>query len=678
MLWLLYFLGCLGIAGAGVTARLLDADRERPDVTLGPIEAAAASVILAFFLGIALNWGLAPFHAIGRWTLLAGATVLALTGLAPLRRARARIVAGARAVAAADGMGLVGWVAVLAPLATWLVFAVWRGTLTPILNHDALSYHLPRALDIARTGTWHVLDVEDFRLASFPASYEMLLADVILLTGGDQATSLVGVLTYAAGVLVACAFAERRWGSGPLAWLTALVWAGTPLTLLQSVGHKSDTLEAVATVGVALWGARWAAEGGRTPLVLATLSAAVAIGVKATGVPLVAAALVGLAPFGLVARARAALRHPRAALGWVALAVAALALCGVVTYVTQWLRVGDPRLILQPDDPAAFATNMAPRYGAWSNLPTFLALAWLEPFSSDPKHVWVPWRHEAWTWPRYELYFSSFGALVSVLAVVAVVVLVAGPRRGRPGLPSLASLAGPAERRGAAAAFVVLVVLVINLRYHCDGIYVATCRYVMFVPLVVVEWGAARWLASLQRDALRVRLGQVALVVAGGVMVREGIDSALNDRFAPLSYLGFVVEHPGMRQSAFGQVRGETVVDTFAGPADRVFIDAGFGAWVYLAYGADLSRQVEIASPTPALRDEQIARADWVVVDRYWGVAWGSPGLTDLGKFDEYIDKGAADPRELGVLDALLVDPRFEFVYHDRAMHQLVLHRRSP
>ncbi len=692
MLTLCLFFVLTAAAGAALTARLSTLDGE--DAT-GPLEAVAAWCIVTLFVCTAIDWLLAPFHAVCTPALLAAATLAAGLGLPTLRRELApggRIREVGRAIARSADMGPLSWVLVVSPVALWLAFAAWRGSLTPILSHDALSYHLPRAADIARTGTWRYLPVEDFRLAWFPAAYEMLLADVLVLTGRDQATSLVGIFCYLAGIAIAAALGERRWGTGVLAWFTALVWAGTPLALLHSVGHKNDTLVCVEITGAAMWGARWAVRGGRFALCLATLSAALAIGAKVTGLALLPVALVVLGPFGLWTRLQTALRGPRAFLGWMVFAATAVTLAGIAPYAAHLLHSHDPPMILQIDDPAAFNDNRVPHYGDFTAIPRFLYGVLFEPFSSRDNSVWIPWRHAFWVWPAHELYCSSYGRIVSVFVAFIPFALFAS-RHMQP---------EPAWKREAALTAGVLgaaSVLLVAQRYHTDGFFAGMGRYLLFLPILAVEWGPARWIAgrataeqavSVWRPALRSasgdqdavpiprRLAIGALAIAAASFVRTAIDCGINDDFAPLSYVRALRDDTNThkREPVFLPVHAATILDRFAGPHERVLVDAGFGAWIYPAFGAELTRPLDYLSPRETERAAQLAQADWVIVDRYWGVMWGSPQLVDMG-VTENMGEGQADPRELGFAAQMTADRDFEVVFDDPRFHQLVLRRRA-
>jgi hypothetical protein len=224
-----------------------------------------------------------------------------------------------------------------------------------------------------------------------------------------------------------------------------------------------------------------------------------------------------------------------------------------------------------------------------------------------------------------------------------------------------------------AFAFVIL-----PTRYHTDGFFNGSARYLLFLPILAVEWGPARWVASL------VRRGKVGAVVAGATLLLASASfahtaylNAVNDNFAPLSYLQWLMANPGYHDPSFPPTHAANIVDEQAGPNDRVLVDEGFAAWIRPAFGPRLSRPLEYLSPYEGARAAQIDRADWVMIDHFWGVAWGAPEITDMGTARRYIECGQADPRELRFADAMLADPRFEVVFNSTLRHEIVLRRRG-
>src|SRR5690349_6912582 len=138
----------------------------------------------AFTIGaaswIASVWLLALVHLLDRPTMLARTfAVLAAAVILFYRRTRGRIENQQ-----IDEDLLQRYVLPLLPIGLWIIFILWRSTVVPPLSHDALAYHLPRAVLWIRQHAFFFIDLPvDARMRILPANYEMLLADTILLCG---------------------------------------------------------------------------------------------------------------------------------------------------------------------------------------------------------------------------------------------------------------------------------------------------------------------------------------------------------------------------------------------------------------------------------------------------------------------------------------------------------------
>src|SRR5262249_48600739 len=183
---------------------------------------------------------------------------------------------------------------------------------------------------------------------------------------------------------------------------TVLATAATPVLLLHSGADKNDLMTSFFAVAALIWGARWYVKGGTMPWILTIISLVLGAGTK----PHVAAVLLGLAPF-LILRA---VRHrpaPRELALTAGLAVAAFALGGGAVYASNFAHARD----------RASAIGQTPNfvgYGDWANVWRFPYMLLAEPFSREPLGVYVPWKHEWWFWPRYELFFSGYGPLFTI------------------------------------------------------------------------------------------------------------------------------------------------------------------------------------------------------------------------------------------------------------------------
>src|SRR5207248_4515629 len=129
-----------------------------------------------------------------------------------------------------------------------------------------------------------------------PANYELLLSDVLMLTGTDHITEWISTFFYI-GFLLATGAAVQRWfGRGLHVVAAVMVTAATPVLLLHSGADKNDLMTCFFAIAALMWGARWCVHGGRMPWLLTIASLVLAGGTK----PHAAAVLAGLAPFMIV------------------------------------------------------------------------------------------------------------------------------------------------------------------------------------------------------------------------------------------------------------------------------------------------------------------------------------------------------------------------------------------
>lgn len=671
---------CMLLAGFVGSAWLwsLDTRTGEPGLAPGPVEALASSMLVTVFGIVGVDWILAPLHAVTTWALSGTGALLAVVAALSLVRARRRDDATWQGVAALGsaplGLGLLPVLSIALPVVGWLAFMAWRGSLTPVLSHDAYAYHMPRAVDVVKTGTWRYLSVEDFRLGWFPADYELMLADCILLGGGARAANFLALAHYASGLLLCAAYGERRCGTGPKAWIGALAWAASPVVLLHAGAQKNDLLTMIGVLGVALFGARWVFRGGTAPLVLALASAALGLGTKWIGAAVAPAFLIAFLPFGLLRRARATFTSTASVAWLIGGSAALLYLGGITPYVAHLLHLGDARASgFSTDD--LWAMNIAPRLGHPLNVLKFVALLWMRPFGESARDVWVPWASRYWFWPRHELYFSDFGLLVSCLACLSP---LAWWLRRR--LPSGPQAEARRERSAASLFLAIVLVLVASMVFRTDGFFAGYPRFLLFVPLLVVDAGVIPLLDGLGRNGRQVRADRIASLVLAGIAVvfcAEGVDLAQNDGFAPLDYVVTLAKHPEVRRPYFGRdgLHAEQVVSEQVPVTDRVAIDGGFGAWVYAAYDDALTRTVDVLPIDDEGRERILSRADWVAVDRYWSICWGAAEMRDFGQLDDLVNHGSPTRTDVARLEALEKDPRFERVYGAPALGQFLFRR---
>lgn len=639
-----FFVVALSVAvtGYGVASWLwerLGANEEVPRA----FERAASAIVVGPALWIAANWLLAIPHLLTFGSLTTLASVFVAAALATLWRHRKTF-----------GRPRVSLTAL--PIILWIVLILWRGAIVPPLSHDSLAYHLPKAVMIMQAHGYETFHVADLRIVTLPSNYELLLADVLILSGSDRLTEWLGAIAYIAMLMLTGAFAERWWRAdrGAIA-ASVLAVAATPLFLLHSGADKNDLMTAFFCGATLLWGARWYARGGRMSLLLAILSLALAAGTKQYG----AAIGAGLAPFVVIRLSRdlrSRSMRIRELLTYVAVAIAALALLGGASYVYARIPASSPSAA--PDAHRIIAPFA---YGDWANIWQVPYLILTAPFSPQQRGVWAPWAHSYWYWPRYELYFSNYGQLFTLLAIAAPFIAFACRRRP--------DAFAAAERRAAVIASIVAIVFMLPVVVKPRGFFAgAFPRYAAFIVPIVVCWAMPPLFAYLRT---RPRIAAALLAGLAVLFVIEAADCAVSDNFAPLDYVLRMRAHPGSRQIYFEPNRAASVVDRMAGPRDTIAVDGAFDTWVYPAYGAHLTRRIVYVDENETVP----ADARWVIIDRSWNARWTNKAFTDLGKYHDCYGTGSLRPDDVRLFDRLRADQRFRLVFRDRANNQAVFQR---
>lgn len=636
-----------GTWALGVLWRRFDADRE-----ISTLELIAGGALTGSGAWIAANWVLALTHSLTRpavmilsLSFIAAATVVVI-------RLRHRLAN--RHVSRDAAVSL----AFLVPLVLWIVFVLWRGTVTPPLSHDALAYHLPKAVLMMRAQGYERFVAPDVRIGGLPANYELLVADVMILSGNDKLTEWIGTTAFVL-LLVVVAAITRRWGCGVAGTVaTVIATASAPVVLLHSGADKNDLLTTFFALGAILFGSRWCVSGGRTPAALAIAAAVLGVGTK----PNAAAVAAGLLPFALW-RLWILLRARRLQLGGAIMTLAfipfAVVLGGGWSYISSWL---GSRLQGASGAAAAVPALATAAYGDWFNLWQFPYLLLTIPFAASEHGVWVPWAGEYWFWPHYEIFWSHYGFLFTIAVLLLPFAIL-----------RLNVLSGDraTERRIAMLAAVIAVAIMLPTVARPIGFYGSYPRYVLvLLPLIF-----ARTFGALA-DALwrnRAATSHALLAFLALAFCWYAALCAEKDRFAPLEYVIWASRHPGTRSIPFMGGRAASVVDRRAGPHDEIAIEGTFETWSYPAYGAGLTRTVTFLPPNPTPADVPTT-ADWVIIDRSWNTIWAMD-MKDMGEGWTKLGRGRPGPGELQFFEAMLSDPRFRLVYRLDRHNQAVFKR---
>jgi hypothetical protein len=628
-------------------------------------ELLSAGALVGIAAWLAINWVLALTHTLHAASLWTGAgVILAITALVAVRRLRTLVNVQSNVqsvnvqIAEETFRGLI----YLLPLAFWLVFILWRGLVLPPASHDALSYHLPKAVLLERAGGWEVFQAQDGRITKYPFNYELLLADVMILGDTDAYTEWIATVFWLLLLMTTAAMATRWWRARfPAMVAVMLAVAASPILILESGAHKNDLLVAWFSVCALLWGSRWVVRGGRVPMFLMILALGCGLGTKAT----IVATAAGLAPFVLLRTVRELRRRSLTVRDLLATAITgilAFVLGGGVTFLLNLYRLPNAADVGHAGATVASLSQIA--WGDWNNLWQVPYLLLTIPFSANPDGVWVPWSGQYWFWPHYEIYFSHYGRLFSFLVLALPFVL---RRYGRG-----ADRPTRMEWKVAGCAAVTAIVLMLPTVLRPLGFFGAFARLFVFIVPVVVCLTIPPLIQALSR-----RMSHVALAALAAVFLLEAGVCAVHDRFAPLDYALWASENPGTRFIYFDPNRAGSVVDRLAGPHDKIAIDAAFDTWIYPAYGARRTRAV-ILLPPDATPDTIPPDIRWVIVDRSWNALWNHPKLKDLSKMGQYIGRGTPAPEDIRLFQALRQDSRFQLVFRRRITNQAVFRRITP
>jgi hypothetical protein len=598
---------------------------------LGAFERACFAAAAGMVLWIGTIWVFAVFHLMTPVVMVlrtvAVAAAAAILWFRSARRDAAPLRAGRPPALVFIAAG---------PVVLWLAFVLYRGAILPPVSHDALAYHLPKAILFERADGYEFLADLDARIRNIPANYELLLTDAIVSTGSDGLTEWISTLLYVLFVVAAAALAERWWKSPKAAVVVGLFASGVPVALLHSGAHKNDLMVSFFIVAALVAAGRWIERREFATLMLVIVSFAAAIGTK----PQAAGVALCVAPFVIW---KMSLRQVVMGAG---IAVAAILLLGGAVYLYNFANERD---VIGVGGIREASTVIA--YGDWPNLWQAPYVLLAAPFAPHPRELPVPWEADPWFWRRYEVFFSHLGVLFSLCAVVAPVMMF--------------RFRGNRERAAITIAAVAAFVLMLPVQFLPHGMFaISLPRYALFMVPVLFSWAVG----PLERFALPLA------GLGAAVFVWYAIDNARNDTFAPFEYVKWIRQHPGNRSIPFDPFRAASVADRRAGPDDTIAIDAAFGTWIYPAFGAELTRPVKFiaagAGPPHIPQDAQ-----WVVVDRGYSSIWEHPDFRDLSQARQFLVRGKPKPEELRVLNAMRADERFETVFYNPITNQAVFRR---
>lgn len=548
----------------------------------------------------------------------------------------------------------------LIPVALWALYTLWRGTFLPPNNHDALAYHFPKAVMVMKAHAVACFPSQDFRISYFPWNYELLLSDFLILDGSDRFTLWLSTGLFVALIHASWALARRWWGEGLPALACPLAVASAPVLLMHAGAHKNDLMFAFFALQAIHWFARWWSDGDGGFLGLCGIATALAIGTKSTGF-----LLLGLVALGAVLQAvrNRPIERPmwNTSKALITFSVMFLSLGGWGYILNAWAtrHINGPAVL--PAQNGAMSIVFPEWHYSWM-FPYMLLKA---PFSSRVDAIWVPWRHEWWFWPKWEVYFSNFGILFSILIVLV------------PGLVWVLRKQYPMSKTRVTAtlgAGLCALIGLVGVRPY--GGFNWFPRFLLFLlPIVagltlppMVEWAGRRI-----KGGGYVLIGMLC-VYASWTM----IDTAIHDSFTPLSYVMASLSSEGRPPTHFSPYRSPGIFDAMAGPKDTVAFYGDFDGWVYPLYGEGLGRTVDLIDPhSVGSQNHGIPPGtQWVVVDRSFEAIWGHPAFKTMGDFEQCLAKWHPSPGDLVLIQGLLRDPAYEPIYVFPGRGQAIFHLR--
>ncbi len=605
---------------------------------------------IGVLLWLASAWIIAIPHLLRREVVLARTALFTLSGFVLLVRRRPKALR-----IEFDRRTLVLVLVALVPMVLWVDFVLWRGSICAPLNHDALSYHLPKAAMYIQAHGYESLVDLSYVIQPRPSNYELLLADAIAADGSDTYTEWPGMIFYAGLLAGGIALAQRWWQARLEALLaTGLAIGAVPVALLHAGAHKNDSIFSFFAIAAIVAAGRYLSAGGTATLALVVASLAALAGTKTHGL------IVGLCICPLIAWRLFRPFSAKKITGAVGIAVVSALLLGGMDDLGRFV---DARKAPAAVQSTALASVVTYPYGDWSNLWQAPYILLCAPFSSDPRALSVPWLETPLFWQRYELYFSHFGIHFSIAAVLLPLVMI---RLRRSSPQSLH------ERYALTAATFAAVVLLLPVNFKPKGLYaIYLPRFVLFIVPVVFAWTIPPLVDFLA--AKRRELATAAVALASLTFVGYATSYSINDRFVPLEFVLWAKDRPGNRVIPFFPYRAPSVVDGMAGPRDTIAFDAGHAAWLYPAYGKELERRVQYIRPgtgPPVIPD-----VDWIVIERSWSAIWGDPDFKDLSQAREFLVRGRSQPEDRRVADAVMRDPRYKLVFNDPRLRQAVFRR---
>jgi hypothetical protein len=542
-----------------------------------------------------------------------------------------------------------------------LIYSVVALSVLPVSNHDALSYHFPKAVWLMHTGAFGLYPSQDLRVTYFPGNYEMLVATFLTFLHSDTSTGLITSASLLLFLATSFCLFKRVWRDASPAMLALPMILASPVLFLHVTAHKNDLLMAAVTLNAIIWLGRYAVHGGIGSAIVGVVSVALAVGTKFHGLFLVLASTVLL---WRAWRNGVWRPQPAAAMLQAICVAAAFLLLGGAQYVANVISTGHPIGIEQIPTPNAMNTVAYPAY--WQ-VPRFVWMFLAAPVLSHGQYLSVPWSNETWFWPAYELYFSHYGIHVSLL----ILVLPLGVWWTRRHLDARIR----AELAGISGATAILVGLNLLIGLRPYGAFAFIPRFLFFALPVLLVW---TWCPAVKYFQQIPSLSWAPLAASLVIPIGYIAITVTKDAFSPLEYVEWLWNAPEQRRQIFHTPwRAASFVDRVAPPNATVAIDSGYDGWTYPLFGAAFTRNVEVIlrETGPYVPGPEV---DWVAVDRAFSIIWGHPDFQRMSLARRYIDRGPLTDDDQRVYRSLVTNPEFRRVYFYPSRFQAVFQRIRP
>jgi len=564
--------GALGARLLGLTDAL---DHAIATVLLAALEVVVVSIVAGAML-----------ERYERWPLLLGALLWDAALAVAVFRLRPR--PPQRLSVASTLHALRPWQVVL--VAAAVLALAWRLVLAVVLPpfaYDALAYHLTAA------ASW----VQDGRIgpnpyaaccSRYPSNAELLFGWPTVFLGRDTLTDVVQIFAAVLGALAVAGLARAAGVSRSGALTAASLFLLTPIVLTQANTDYNDlTLAALFLAGL-YFAARCAAEARLAFLLLAGVSAGLALGTKTNGVVLALGVGVGVAA-ALICAARDGASTRRSVASGLAVFATAVLLAGGWWYGKSWVETGNP---VWPFRVSAFGTTV---FQGSARLHDYLTVP---PGGSRNAVVEIgrSWYQDLRFWTRSDYsYEERSGGLGPVWSWL-----------GWPAL-AIAGVLALARRRDLVAVVLVPCALVFGVLPY---------RWWSRFTIYLAALGAIAILALLERGVrsrLRVPAAAVvvALALAGGALASWTLDPAGYGRKLSAADVVSLAVHPSRPRTA-----GSLFFREFAwlehAPDDAavaVEFDAPSIRFLYPLFGAKLDRRVVLLRPGDERRVAALVRA---------------------------------------------------------------------